>query len=161
MINATTCLLKYKGQTLFISRNKGVEDMHHGFHVPPGGKTKRGERGIDCVVREFKEETGLTLLHPRLRAIATFYNQGRILGGQENPEDWCVEIYEAHDYFGQTKEEHSKAKLIWIRDADLKTTRMYPGDRKILELLAEEGVFEILTRYHKEELLTFEYTRVV
>lgn len=129
--------------------------------MPPGGRTERGERGIDCMVREFREETGLTLTNPKLRVITTFYNQGRILGGKENPEDWCVEVYEANDYTGELKEEHPKAKPIWINDSDLAKIRMYPGDKKILELLAHEGVFEAITQYDKEELIRFEHKRVV
>ena len=102
------CFLRNNKQTLFLYRNKGEGDIHNGWYVPPGGRTERGERGIECMVREFKEETGLILTNPKLRVIATFYNQGRILGGKENPEDWCVEVYEARDYTGELKEEHPK-----------------------------------------------------
>ncbi|MDO8460385.1 MAG: NUDIX domain-containing protein [Nanoarchaeota archaeon] len=62
MINATMCFLKDKEKILFIYRNKGDNDIHNGRYVPPGGKTERGERGIDCIKREFKEEVGLSLL---------------------------------------------------------------------------------------------------
>ena len=37
---------------------------------------------------------------------------------------------------------------------------MYQGDRKILELLAKEGIFEVITQYDKEELVRFEDMRV-
>ena len=154
------CFLRNNKQTLFLYRNKGEGDIHNGWYVPPGGRTERGERGIECMVREFKEETGLILTNPKLRVIATFYNQGRILGGKENPEDWCVEVYEARDYTGELKEEHPKAKPLWINDSDLEKIRIYPGDRKILELLAQEGVFEVIAQYDKEELVRFEHMRV-
>ena len=42
----------------------------------------------------------------------------------------------------------------------LSNVRMYPGDRKILELLTQNGVFEIVTRYDKEDLISFESQRV-
>jgi hypothetical protein len=92
MINATMCFLRNKQKTLLLYRNKGEGDIHHGWYVPPGGRTERGERGIDCMVREFREETGLILINPKLRVIATFYNQGRILGGKENPEEYLNEF---------------------------------------------------------------------
>lgn len=38
--------------------------------------------------------------------------------------------------------------------------RMYPGDRKIFELISQEGVFEVVTQYDKEELVRFESRRV-
>jgi len=160
MINATMCFLRNNGKTLLIYRNKGEGDIHNGWYVPPGGRTERGERGIDCIVREFREETGLTLINPKLKVIATFYNYGRILGGKENPEDWCVEVYEAREFKGDLAEEHPKAKPSWINDFNLANIRMYQGDKKILELISQEGVFEVVTQYDKEELIRFESQRV-
>ena len=147
-------------KTLFLYRNKGEGDIHHGWYVPPGGKTERDERGVDCIVREFKEETGLELVNPKLRVIATFYNQNRVLGGKENPEDWQGEVYEEREVKGELKEEGPKAKPSWINDSALENIRMYPGDRKILELLAQEGVFEVLVQYDKEKLVRFGYQKV-
>ena len=160
MINATICFLRNNERTLFIYRNKGEEDIHQGFYVPPGGRTERGERGIDCIIREFGEETGLLLINPKLRVIATFYNQGRILGGKENPEDWCVECYGARDFTGELREEHPKAKPIWVKDYDLSRIRMYPGDRKIFDLFDQEGVFEVIAQYSGEDLANFRSQRV-
>lgn len=160
MINATMCYLRKNGETLLIYRNKGEQDIHNSYYVPPGGRTERGERGIDCIVREFIEETGLNLINPQLRVIATFYNQGRVLGGKEKPEDWCVEVYESKDFEGKLKEEHPKAKPIWVKDHDLTNIRMYPGDKKILELIANEGVYEVLVQYNNENLARFKSHRV-
>jgi len=33
---------------------------------------------------------------------------------------------------------------------------MYPGDRRILELFCQEGVYEVLIQYDKEDLIRFE-----
>ena len=158
MINGTMCFLRNRGETLFLYRNRGEEDIHNGRYVPPGGRLERGERSIDCVLREFDEETGLKLINPKLRVIATFYNKGRILGGDKNPEDWRVEVYEANNFTGKLREEHSKAKPVWVRD--LTQIRMYPGDRKIFDLLGQKGVWEAILQYHKENLARFNCKRV-
>ncbi len=160
MLNATACFLRSDSKTLFIYRNKGESDIHNGYYVPPGGRTERGERGIDCIVREFKEETCLDLINPRLKVIATFYNEERVLGGKNNPEDWCVEIFRAARYFGNLREEHSKAKPFWIPDVDLPKIKIYPGDRKILELFDREGIYEVVAQYSREDLVKFDYKRV-
>ncbi len=139
MINSTVCLLNVDRKTLFLHRNKDG-DMHYTYHVPPRGRTERRERGIDCIMREFKEETGLTLINPKLKVIATFYNQGRILGRKENPEDWIVEIYKATRYRGKLKEEHTEAKLKWISDSDILSLRIYPCDMRILDLCKKRGI---------------------
>ncbi|MBI2124258.1 NUDIX domain-containing protein [Candidatus Pacearchaeota archaeon] len=158
MINGTMCFLRNRGKTLFLYRNGGEGDIHNGWYVPPGGRLERGERSIDCVLREFDEETGLKLINPKLRVIATFYNKGRILGGDKNQEDWRVEVYEANNFTGKLEEEHPKAKPVWVRD--LTEIRMYPGDRKIFDLLDQKGVWEAILQYRKEDLARFNCKRV-
>lgn len=160
MINATMCLLRDEGRTLFIYRNSKEGDIHKGYYVLPGGQTERGERGIDCILREFKEETNLRLLEPRLRAIVTFYNKGRVLGGKKDPEDWCVEVYEADKFEGELKAESPDAKPVWVKDSDLEKLAMHQGDRKIFELLKQEGTFEVLVQYQNQDLIKFEYNIV-
>lgn len=162
MKNGTMCFLRVNDLTLLIYRDKGEVDMHNGWYVPPGGETERGERGLDCIIREFKEETGLALLDPKLKVIATFYNQGRVLGGKEwNPEDWCVEVYKAKNFRGTLSGGEPGARTYWIPNSDLANIkRIYPGDRKILELLDKRGVYEAIIQYDKEELVRFEYQRV-
>lgn len=160
MINATMCFLREKGKTLFLYRNRGEIDIHNGWYLPPGGHIERGEMGVDCIIREFEEETGLRLIEPKLRVIATFYNQGRIMGGKENPEDWLVEVYESTKYHGELKAEHPKAKPVWVSDSDLTKLRVYPGERKIFELFKEKGVYQVLVQYAKEDMIRFEEKRV-
>ena len=162
MKNGTMCYLRRKRakETLFIHRTKGKKDIHDGFFVPPGGTTERGERGIDCIIREFEEETGLKLSNPKLKIIATFHNQGRILGGKKNPEDWCVEIYSASNYSGILKSEHPKAEPIWIPDSKIRDIKMYDADRKIFDLMFKPGVRELITEYSGEELIRFHHERV-
>ena len=160
MINATMCYLNVDGRTLFLYRNLGEKDIHNGMYVPPGGRTERNERGIDCVVREFREETGLRLINPKLRAIATFYNEGRLMGGKKDPEDWLVEVYQASEFMGDLREEHPQAKPIWVPDAALKGLRMHPGDRAIMKRIKRDGVHQILMQYDKKKLIRFEARRV-
>ena len=99
MKNATLCYLKVNDKILFLCRNRIASDIHSGLYVTPGGQTEKGERGIDCVLREFEQETGLKLVNPRLKAIVTFYNEGRVMGDKLSPEDWCVEVYTACEFF--------------------------------------------------------------
>ncbi len=154
------CYLIDNRKMLLLHRNKGKTDIHDGFYVPPGGRTERGERGIDCIIREFREETGLTIIKPNLKVIATFYNEGRKLGERKDPEDWCVETYIANQYTGSLKEEHEKAKPFWINLEDLPTTKMHIGDREIIKLLDKKGVFQTIAHYRKEDLIKFETIQV-
>lgn len=95
-VTGTMCFLRVGGKTLLFFRNRGKGDLHQGYYAPPGGhinsgtKERYAKRGIDCIRREFQEETGLRVLNPRLRAIVTFDNFGRELGGKINPLHWKV-----------------------------------------------------------------------
>ena len=160
MINATACFLRKNGKILFLYRNRGREDIHKGYYVPPGGRFERGEMGLESILREFKEETGLTLLEPKLRIIATFYNQERNLGGQKNTEDWQVEFYEACHFTGDLKREDKRDRLFWISENRIKDIKMYMGDRKIIRLLSKEGVYQTIAKYSGEDLIHFKYIRV-
>jgi 8-oxo-dGTP diphosphatase len=160
MISGTMCFLKGYEHTLFIYRNRGKNDIHQGYYVPPGGHLERGERSIDNILREFREETGLILLDPRLRAIVTFYNKGRILGGQKDPEDWRVDVYDAHSFKGKWKKEDKRDKLVWIENSKIPRLKMYDGDKKLFELLEQQGVFEVIIKYSKEKLAKFDWKRV-
>lgn len=141
-------------------RDRVASDIHSGLYVVPGGQTERGERGVDCVVREFEQETGLTLVNPRLRAIVTFYNEGRLLGGRLNPDDWCVEVYTANSFTGSLKPESPQQLPIWVDSSNIPNLKMHEGDRRILELLNMEGVYETIVRYEGTKLTTFESRRV-
>lgn len=161
LINATACYLHHQGKTLFLHRKRGKEDIHNDKYVPAGGHTERGERGIDCIIREFRQETGLTLINPRLRAIVTFYNKERKIGDKKDPDDWCVEFYEASQFKGKLRaEKGKKAKPVWINDHEIFRLPMHQGDRELIELMRRTGVYEVLARYKGEELIQFDYRQV-
>lgn len=62
------CLIS-KGQHILL-QNRVKKDWQ-GYALP-GGHVEPGESIVDCVVREMKEETGLTILHPKLCGVKQF-----------------------------------------------------------------------------------------
>lgn len=65
-LNSTACCLKKDGKVLLIRFAKKWGQVY----APPGGKFEAGETPLDCILREFYEETGLTLLRPKLQGIS-------------------------------------------------------------------------------------------
>ena len=59
------CLLKKDNQILVQER---IKDDWPGLTFP-GGHVEKGEGLKDAMIREFKEETGITLLNPILKGI--------------------------------------------------------------------------------------------
>lgn len=119
-----------------------------------------GETGITCVVRECEEETGLTIVNPKIKILATFYNKGRLLGGKESPEDWFVEFYEATEFTGNLKAERSSLTPSWVEDSKMAYLPMHEGDMKLGELMKQEGIYEVLIQYDKEKLIKFETKKI-
>ena len=160
MIYGTACLIHKGTQILLELRLGGLTDIHEGHWVFPGGKTKPGEAGLACVVRETGEETGLTIKNPQLRATVHFDNKGRILNSKLNPEDWTVEMYETSDFEGELKAESPKLVLRWVDESELPNYKMHEGDRRLLQLFKTPGAYRVRTRYDKETLTEFEVSEL-
>ena len=71
----TLCYIETKDALLMLHRIKKKQDINKGKWIGVGGKFEAGESPDDCLLREVKEETGLTLTRWRYRGIITFvYN---------------------------------------------------------------------------------------
>ena len=62
------CLLEENDRILLQNR---VKKDWQGYTLP-GGHVEAGESFVDAVIREMKEETGLTILDPRLVGVKQF-----------------------------------------------------------------------------------------
>ena len=72
MMQTTLCYLEKDGQYLMLHRVSKKNDVNHDKWIGVGGKFEPGETPEECLLREVKEETGLTLLQYSFRGILTF-----------------------------------------------------------------------------------------
>lgn len=72
MLNTTLCYLEQGGKWLMLHRVTKKNDMNLDKWIGVGGKFEPFESPEDCLLREVREETGLTLTNYRLRGIVTF-----------------------------------------------------------------------------------------
>ena len=68
----TLCYVEQENQYLMLHRIKKKHDVNQDKWIGVGGHFEAGESPEDCLLREVKEETGLTLLSYRQRGIITF-----------------------------------------------------------------------------------------
>ena len=68
----TLCYIEKEDSYLMLHRIKKEIDENRDKWIGVGGKFEYGESPEECLLREVKEETGLTLLEYQFRGIVTF-----------------------------------------------------------------------------------------
>lgn len=133
MRNTTLCYIHNdRGQTLLLHRVKKENDLNHDKWIGVGGKFEDKESPEECLVREVREETGLTLTRYRYRGIVTFVS-----------DEWETEYMHLFTADGFTGELTAcdEGTLQWVDDDSVPTLPTWEGDRVFLRLLAEDAPF--------------------
>lgn len=143
--NTTLCYLERGRDYLLLRRVKRENDENRDKYVGVGGKFEPGESPEDCLLREVREETGLTLTRWRYRAIVTFVS-----------DEWGTEymhLFTADRWTGTLRTDCPEGELCWLdRDALLRK-RIWEGDRIFLRLLdTDRPFFSLKLRYRGETL---------
>lgn len=142
----TLCYIEKEGKYLMLHRVKKHHDINAGKWIGVGGHVENGETPEECLLREVKEETGLTLTAYRLRGLVTF------LSDVCEPELMCVFTADAFD--GELIE-CDEGELAWVDKSDVLGLPTWEGDRVFLERLlsGDERFFSIKLRYEGDKLV--------
>ncbi len=144
MILSTLCYIEKDGCWLMLHRVKKKNDVNHDKWIGIGGKFEEGESPEDCLLRETREETGLTLTEYRFRGLVTFVSD-------EAPTEY-MHLFTATGFTG-TLQECDEGTLEWVPIKQVETLPLWQGDRLFLELLQrEERFFSLKLRYEGERL---------
>ena len=146
MIELTTLVQIEKDESyLMLHRTKKKKDVNHDKWIGIGGHFESEESPEECLLREVKEETGLTLLHYTCRGVNTF------LYGKETTE--YIFLYTADAYEGKLKI-CDEGDLAWIKKKDLYQKNIWAGDKIFLHLLEDrEKFFSLKLVYSTENIL--------
>lgn len=143
-INTTLCYIEKDGCYLMLHRIKKKNDVNQDKWVGIGGKFEYGESPEDCVLREAREETGLTLLNPEYRGIVTFVSD------QYATE--YMHLFWANAFTGAIRE-CDEGVLEWIPKERLREIPKWEGDDIFLKLLDERiPFFSLKLRYQGDVL---------
>ena len=116
-----------------------------------GGHFEDGESPEDCVLREVKEETGLTLTEYRYRGLVTFVS--------DEYENEYMHLFTATGYDGEIIE-CDEGELVWIPKSEVFDLNIWEGDKIFFRLLEEEcGFFSLKVRYKGDRLMESEIRR--
>ena len=147
MILATLCYVKQNGSTLMIHRNKRPGDIHAGKWNGLGGKFEAGESPEDCVIREVREESGLTVRAPRLHGLLTFVNF--------KGNDWYVFVYTANDFEGELAADVAEGGLAWIPDDETLRLPLWDSDPIFLPWLNQGRFFSAKFNYDGDRFVDY------
>lgn len=147
MLNTSLCYLEKDGAYLMLHRVKKQGDMNHDKWIGVGGKFEPFESPEDCVLREVREETGVTLTRYRYRGIVTF-----LLG--ELTE--YMHLFTADRWTGEMIRGDACAEgvLEWVPKEKVPTLPIWEGDKIFLKLLEEERLFFSLKLKYEGDTLT-------
>ncbi len=140
----TLCYLERGDRYLMLHRTKKENDENSGKWIGVGGKFLPGESPEECLLRETREETGLTLTSWRFRGVVTFVS-----------DQWGCEYMHLFTADGWTGEERpcDEGELAWIGKKELYDLTLWEGDRIFLRLLEEDAPFFSLKLVYRGDTL--------
>ena len=144
MINTTLCYIRRDGEYLMLHRIKKEHDLNHDKWIGIGGKFEDKESPEDCLLREAKEETGLTLTQWQYRGLVTFVSD-------RYPTEY-MHLFTADGYTGTLKE-CDEGVLEWLPKEKLRELPHWEGDEIFLDLIEQDAPFFSLKLCYRGDVL--------
>ncbi|MEA5040645.1 MAG: 8-oxo-dGTP diphosphatase [Clostridiaceae bacterium] len=144
MIDSTLCYIERDGAYLMLHRVKKEHDINRDKWIGIGGKFEQDESPLDCLLREVREETGLSLLRWRCRGIVTF-----VCAPYATEQMY---LFTADRFEGEPGE-CDEGELCWVPKSEVETLPIWGGDRIFFRLLREERPFFLLKLVYEGDVL--------
>ena len=142
----TLCYIENNDYYLMLHRTKKKKDVNKDKWIGVGGHAEGNETPQECLLREVKEETGLSLTSYKFRGLITF------ISDEYEAEMMC--LFTADGYTGEliTCDE---GELEWVKKSDVPQLPTWEGDAQFLKLLLEDEkrFFAMKLRYEGERLV--------
>lgn len=146
MKETTLCYIQRDNKYLMLHRIRKEEDVNKDKWIGIGGKVEEGESPEECILRETKEETGLTLTSYSYRGIVYF--KSNIY------DDEKMHLFTADGYEGELTE-CDEGVLEWIDRDEVYNLPMWEGDKIFLGLIrTDANFFELVLEYKGDKLVS-------
>ena len=144
MKQTTLCYIERGDRYLMLHRTKKAHDENRDKWIGIGGHIEPGETPEACILRECREETGLTLLDCRYRGVVHFRS--------DVWPDEDMHLFTATRFEG-AQIECDEGELAWIDKRRLSELTLWEGDRIFMKLLDTRADFFDLTLEYAGEAL--------
>lgn len=122
------CLIHNEDSYLLQDR---VKEDWKGYTLP-GGHIEPGESIVDAVVREMKEETGLTIRSPRLCGVKQF----PIEGGR-----YIVFLFETDQFEGKVVDS-DEGEMHWVKISEFLNVNLVDDFDDLIEVMLSDNLTE-------------------
>lgn len=182
MKQTTLCYLEHQGKYLMLHRVKKQNDASHDKWIGVGGKCEADESPDECMLREVKEETGLTVTSWRYRGIVTFISdiwpceymhlftadrwnvESDDRQDSDSPDSTATTMNPSAPYNNMNKQSDAdltlpdcdEGDLQWIDKKDIFALNLWPGDRIFLQLIMnpDQPFFSLKLVYKGDDLVS-------
>ena len=142
----TLCYIERENAYLMLHRVSKEQDVNKDKWIGVGGHFEAGESPEECVLREVKEETGLTLLSWQFRGVITFSSEGW--------EDEYICLFTADKFSGELTA-CDEGVLEWVDQESVLKLNLWEGDKIFFRLLNEKRPFFSLKLSYRENRLVY------
>lgn len=133
-VELTALCLIYKDDKFLLQDR--VKNDWKGFTLP-GGHIEIGESIVEAIIREMKEETGLTVVNPKLCGVKQF----PIKDGKYENGRYLVFLFKANEFYGDivSSEEGS---MHWISREELGQVNLVSDFNELLNVMLDDHLSE-------------------
>ena len=138
---STICYIEKDDKYLLLHRTKKENDINKDKWIGVGGKIE------ECIIREVKEETGLTITSYKLRCLITYTSN-----------DWETEymyVFTSNSFEGELIE-CDEGDLAWIYKKDVEKLNRWEGDKIFMDKIENnDNFFTAKLEYNGDKLLKY------
>ena len=121
-----------QGRWLIQERN----DKNYPGVIFPGGHVEPGESFSDSIIREIREETGLTIEKPRLHAIKHW---------SEDSMHWVILMYTADRFSGELRSS-GEGRVLWATREEVAKMQQVPDLKETIDAYDDPTCSELYYR---------------
>lgn len=135
------CLICDENRVL-VQEKRGLKEKYKGGLVFPGGHVEADESLLDSVIREIKEETGLTIHNPKPCGFKDW-----IL---EDGTRYIVLLYKADRFDGELKNSE-EGSVFWLDRSEIADANLIWNMRELLQIFETDDFSEFFFRIQNGE----------
>ena len=134
-VELTNMCMVCDGKGNVLVQNKKGDRTWHGWNFP-GGHVEQGEFVTPSVVREIREETGLTIENPKLCGIKEFQKE-------QDGKRFIVFLYVASQFSGELRSS-DEGDVFWYPLSELKRSKkLADGFSEMLPVFTSDEISEV------------------